>query len=98
MTKSWKDARLKCDAEGSCRACGAPYPQAAHTWHRGMGGSQDADLILPLCQSCHSRFDAHTLDVLHLLNTEEQVALVRAAGSIERARQRALPSEYRRVA
>jgi hypothetical protein len=96
--RDWTAAREKCDRESSCRACGMAYPEAAHIWPRSLGGTQDPDLILPLCRSCHTAFDHHRLDVLSLLTTDEQVALVRAAGSLERARMRVLPSEYRRAA
>lgn len=98
MKRDWAAAREKCDREGRCRACGDPYPEAAHLWPRSMGGGQDADLILPLCRACHELFDAHHIDVLSLLSLDEQLALVRAANGIERARIRALSSEYRRVA
>jgi hypothetical protein len=98
VKRDWTAAREKCDREGCCRNCGAPHPEAAHLWPRGMGGGQSPDLIVPLCRSCHGRFDAHLLDVLALLTDVEQAELVAAAGGIESARRRVLPSEYRRVA
>lgn len=95
-------ARQKVDDEGVCRVCGLGGPErldAAHTWDRSLGGPgfDDPDAIVPLCSAikgagagaCHDRYDAHQLDLLPFLRTEEQVALVRYAGSIERARNRA---------
>ncbi len=96
MKRDWTAAREKCEREGRCRYCGGRDPQAAHLWHRGMGGGMEADLIVPLCFYCHQRFDSHDIDILGLLSLDEQLALVRAAGSLERARQRVVPSEYRR--
>lgn len=98
MTK----ARAKVEAEGACRVCGAPADlcDAAHVWDRSLGGPgfDDPDAIVPLCASwrgagpraCHDLYDAHQLDLLPHLTTAEQVALVRYAGSIERARRRAM--------
>lgn len=92
-------ARMKVEREGGCRVCGAPARvcDAAHTWSRGQGGAgfDDPDAVVPLCSAIkggvghHDAYDAHELDLLPYLTTEEQVALVRYAGSIERARDRA---------
>lgn len=57
----------------------------------------DADGIIPLCLDHHTRFDRHEFDVLELCSLEEQLYCVREAGSIERARQRLAPSEYRKT-
>lgn len=94
------EARAKVEREGACRVCGAPARacDAAHVWNRSQGGRafDDPDAVVPLCSSfkggpgCHQRYDAHRLDLLPYLTTDEQVALVRAAGSIERARSRAI--------
>lgn len=91
-------AREKVEREG-CRVCGAPPAQcdAAHTWNRSQGGAgfDDPDAIVPLCSrirggaGCHDDYDAYRLDLLPYMTTAEQVALVRYAGSIERARERA---------
>jgi hypothetical protein len=93
-------AREKVEAEGQCRVCGAPADvcDAAHLWNRsqGGGGFEDPSLVVPLCASikggpgCHDAYDAYLLDLLPYLTTEEQVALVRSAGTIERARARAI--------
>jgi hypothetical protein len=97
-------ARAKVEAEGRCRVCGtnASKCDAAHLWPRSMGGGgfDTPDLVIPLCSrikggtGCHDEFDAHRLDVLEHLTLDEQLATVRAAGSIERARQRLAPSDY----
>lgn len=91
-------ARQKVERQG-CRVCGAPPSQcdAAHTWDRGLDTSDfsDPDKIVPLCSQikggsgCHDRYDAHELDLLPYMTTEEQVAMVRSAGSISRAYRRA---------
>lgn len=57
----------------------------------------DAEGIIPLCLRHHTAFDRHEFDVLELCTLEEQLYVVRQAGSIERARQRLAPSEYRKT-
>ena len=102
-------AREKIEREGVCRVCGLGGPErldAAHVWDRSLGGPQfeDADAVVPLCSSikgagrnaCHDLYDAHRLDLLPYLTTDEQVALVRYAGSIERARGRAMGAALER--
>lgn len=99
-------ARRKVEDEGACRVCltgPARVLEAAHLWPRSRGatGFDSPDIIVPLCKpvglggsGCHDRFDAHRLDLLHLLTLDEQLALVAAAGGIEQARIRACPSSY----
>lgn len=95
-------ARAKVEAEGVCRVCGLGGPErldAAHVWDRSLGGPgfEDPDAVVPLCSTikgagargCHDLYDSHRLDLLPYLTSAEQVALVRYAGSIERARVRA---------
>ena len=92
-------AREKVEREGQCRVCGAPAEvcDAAHVWNRSQGGPgwDDPDAIVPLCSrikggaGCHDAYDAYQLDLLPYLTTAEQVALVRYAGSIQRAYDRA---------
>lgn len=92
-------AREKVEREGVCRACGIGGPDrldAAHLWDRSLGGVgfDDPDLCIPLCSrikggvGCHDAYDEHRLDVLPLVTVAEQLAAVRAAGGIERARAR----------
>lgn len=95
--RDWSLAQQKCEDEGVCRNCQGTPVQFAHIWTRGMGSTNDPDEGIILCLSCHTKFDRHNLDVLHLLTLDEQITLVRNAGSIERARQRVLPSEYKRT-
>lgn len=58
--------------------------------------------IVPLCGipvdgkfSCHLRYDAHRLDLLGYLTSEEEAQAVLDLGSIESARRRLCPSAYR---
>jgi hypothetical protein len=94
-------AREKVEREGFCRVCGvggSDKLDAAHTWNRGQGGAgfDEPDAIVPLCSrikgglGCHDAYDGHELDLLPYLTTDEQVCLVRYAGTIERARHRAM--------
>jgi 5-methylcytosine-specific restriction endonuclease McrA len=97
--RDWTAARAKCDAEGCCRNCGNDYGiEAAHVWGREAdepridGGSTlwvKPSRIIPLCSRCHREYDAHRLDALPLLTTEEQVQLTRDAGGIVSAFHRA---------
>lgn len=90
--------RAKVEREGQCRVCGAPAAvcDAAHLWDRGTAGGDfnEPDLIVPLCSTikggggCHDDYDAHRLDLRGYVTIDEAVAAVRAAGSIERARNR----------
>jgi hypothetical protein len=80
--------------------CGVPAERcdAAHLWDRSLGGTgfDEPDLVIPLCSlikagnGCHDLYDAHELDILARLTIEEQVAMVKAAGSIARAYRRAI--------
>ncbi len=78
--------------------CGAPsyVCDAAHLWDRSLGGGgfDEEDLCVPLCSrikgggGCHDDYDAHRLDLRPYVTVDEAVAMVRAARSIERARNR----------
>lgn len=91
-------ARAKVEREGQCRVCGAPAAvcDAAHLWDRSLGGTgfDDEDLCVPLCSTikggtgCHDLYDAHQLDLRPYVTVDEAVAVVRAAKTIERARNR----------
>jgi hypothetical protein len=93
-------ARQKVEDEGECRVCGEPADRcdAAHTWDRATAGGDFTEpaLVVPLCAKikggagCHDLYDAHKLDLLPYLRLDEQVAMVKAAGGIERARKRAV--------
>lgn len=88
-------ARVKVEREGVCRVCGERSDRcdAAHLWDRSLGGGgfDEPDLVVPLCSKikggngCHDLYDAHRLDLLPYLTLEEQLAVVRAAGGIQRA-------------
>lgn len=92
--RSWKEMRAKVDAEdGVCRNCGGNDAQAAHIIPRslipaGMGG-EDENNAIPLCdvRGCHSKYDAHKLDILPLLTREEQAHAVLLVGMASAYRQ-----------
>lgn len=58
----------------------------------------DPDRIVPLCHKHHRAYDDHELDLLGYLTPEEEAQAVLDAGSLESARRRLCPSEYRRQA
>jgi hypothetical protein len=105
--RDWTLAREKC--ESGCRLCGDPA-EAAHIIGRSHDSHEPIrcpewvpftpwlvapDRILPLCRAHHTAYDSHQLDVLAHLTPDEQVQAVADAGSLELARRRLLPSEYR---
>jgi hypothetical protein len=53
----------------------------------------EPDRIVPLCPECHRKYDAHELDLLGALTTEEETQLVADLG-LEAARKRICPSDY----
>lgn len=105
--RDWDEAIRKVRREAECRLCGVQRNlQAAHLAPRAHDkpkrfGSKvrhvAPDNILPMCASCHRRFDAHMVDVLEYLTVEEQVHVVRALGGIENARMRLAPMDYKPV-
>lgn len=99
--RDWADAQTKRTA---CRVCGGHYVELAHLtgrkYDRPKGpGSKilyiHPDSVISLCPDHHRAFDAHALDILSYLTTEEQVRAVEDLGSIESARRRLCPSAYR---
>lgn len=56
--------------------------------------SVERDRIVPLCTKHHRMYDAHELDILPTLTTEEQVQAVADAGSILVALQRLTGARY----
>jgi hypothetical protein len=94
--RDWTEARAKVDEEATCRVCGVGGRlEAAHLWPRSLGGTQDPNGIVPLCPSHHFQFDAHRLNLGHVLTTDEQVELVRQCGSLGLAMRRVYPIDYR---
>jgi hypothetical protein len=63
-----------------------------HEWKRPV--LVHPDRIVPLCPEHHRAYDAHDLDLLGLLTTEEETQLVADLG-LELARKRVAPSDYR---
>jgi len=53
---------------------------AAHIIPRSLGGNEAEAATVPLCRSCHTEFDAHTLDLLPHLTRDEQAHAVRLVG------------------
>lgn len=105
--RDWTEARAKVDTEGACRICGTGQNlEAAHLAGRRFDRPRqgrsilyvDPVSVIPLCRRDHQLFDAHQLDVLGVVTTEEQARAVMDLGSIETARIRLAPSEYRQVA
>jgi hypothetical protein len=103
--RDWTAAREKVDEASCCRVCGVPSNlQAAHIdgrkYDKPRGTTKilfvDPDRIVPLCGDCHREYDAHELDLLPYLTTTEQVAVVRAMGGIEIARNRVCGNAVRR--
>lgn len=101
--RDWTAARAKIEEEGRCRVCRSPDGlQAAHTIGRAKQdkpiGGDDArkggkirvfpESVVPLCESCHSLYDARRLDLLPHLFLPEQVDAVEAAGGIAAANRR----------
>lgn len=98
--RDWGPARAKVDDEACCRRCGGTFRiEAAHV----IGREVDKDAayvvlavrVVPLCNYCHTAYDAHQLDLLPYLRLEEQIAATRDAGGIELARRRTAPLAYR---
>jgi len=89
--RDWTEAREKVEAEGRCRVCKSASHglDSAHVIPRSIAPAESnmsADSIVPLCRICHTAFDAHEFSLLEHLTLDEQLAAVRAAGSLDRAR------------
>lgn len=80
MDRDFSKARAKVDAEGCCRRCGSRDGlAAAHVAYRRFDPQVTRSLavvmpddVVPLCLVCHSRYDAHELDILPYLSLREQ--------------------------
>ena len=103
--RDWSAARAKVEAEGVCRVCRRPNPEAAHVTGRKhdkpkAGGKTlyvKPESVVALCGQHHRAYDAHELDLLPYLTLDEQLQAVADAGGLELARVRLCPSEYRSV-
>jgi 5-methylcytosine-specific restriction endonuclease McrA len=98
--RDWTAARAKVDDEGECRVCGVGQSSVepldtAHLWPRSLGGTDDPNGTVALCRRCHELFDAHRLNIGHVLRREEQAALVMQCGSLATAMRRVYPIDYR---
>jgi hypothetical protein len=54
--------------------------------------------IVPLCELCHGAYDRHEVDLLPVVDKREAAQAVLDAGSLESARRRLAPSQYRKQA
>lgn len=94
MRLDWKPAIAKVQDEQCCRYCDSGQSlDPAHLWPRSLGGSMDTNNIIPLCRSCHTKYDSGSLDVLPCLSLEEQLQVVREANGIARAYRRLTQTE-----
>ena len=89
--RDWTAARAKVEAEnnGRCRVCRDTPVDAAHVIPRSIDpreSNMTPESVVGLCRRCHQAYDSHELDLLGHLTLDEQLAAVKAAGSIERAR------------
>lgn len=114
LKRDWRSARAKVDGEGRCRVCKESWGlQTAHVIGRehdldsrnGLVPNGDSnayfvrpDRVIPLCGTCHTAYDRHEVEVLHVLTLDEQLQAVRDAGSVESMRRRTAPLAYRRSA
>lgn len=92
--RNWRPMRDKVEAEGRCRVCRtASEPiDAAHVIPRslapGVGNNMEPENCVPLCRTCHQRYDLHQLSLLEHLTLPEQLAAVEQAGGIALAYRR----------
>ena len=103
--RDWKDARAKVESEECCRVCKTTEAklEAAHVTERRYDqpkpGRKElwvaAESIVPLCSSCHKEYDAHCLDIVHVLETDEQEKALRDTGSLIAALRRTAPEWMR---
>ena len=104
MDRDWTKADEKCRQEGRCRRCGVARIERAHLAPRthdprisfkSKKREVVADNCIPLCPSCHRKFDHKEIDILEHLTLDEQLHVVRALGGIENARMRLAPLDYK---
>lgn len=93
MRRDWAAARAKLEREGRCRSCSSRAAlQAAHVIGRRHDEEEAGRLVVhpddvvPLCQACHARYDAHALDLLPGLTLAEQARAVGHVGIISALR------------
>lgn len=87
-SRDWTEPRAKVEAEGMCRVCWAPDPDAAHIIPRSRvtpGIGEDPRNICPLCRQHHRAYDRQNgnepqLDLLPYLTNEEQGYAVSLVG------------------
>ena len=103
--RDWTDSLAKCEEEGKCRVCGIERGlQQAHTVGRKHDKPKpgrktlwvNPDAVIPLCVHCHQEQEAGDISILQVLTYEEQLYAVKCLGSIEAARRKLDPLDYRR--
>jgi len=85
MTRSWTEARKKCEGE-PCRVCGGIAHDPAHVIPRSRipgPEAMHAANIVPLCRGDHKAFDQGRLDLLPYLTREEQTHAASLVGLAE---------------
>ena len=101
----WKDAIAKCEEEGRCRLCGIERGlDAAHTIGRQFDEAPDGkktlyvdpDSVVPLCRPCHESQEHNEVGILEVMTPAEQDYADRRLGSMESARRKPDPLDYRR--
>lgn len=65
---------------GVCRGCGRQYTQVHHIVFRSQGGSDEAENLVCLCDTCHRR--AHGLVVGKLLSKTMLKAIIQTRYSV----------------
>lgn len=99
----WTEEANDKRAEG-CRICGDSTVELAHVTGRTHDrprtpGAEtvyvEPESVIPLCSEHHRAYDAKALDIISYLRTPEQVRAVEDLGSIESARRRLCPLEFR---
>ena len=87
-----------------CRICAKNEVELAHVTGRKYDRPRtpgaktvyvEPESVIPLCVEHHRAYDAHALDILSYLYLPEQIRAVEDLGSIESARRRLCPSEFR---
>lgn len=106
VPRDWTPARAKVEREGRCRVCPATvFLQAAHVIGRRYDPAHPhprqkgerivmADAVVPLCPTCHDRYDTHQLNLLDHLTDAEYIHAVDLVGAGQ-ARRRIMGAAWR---
>ena len=109
---SWVSAVMKLEREGACRVCASHNVvtegplDPAHTYGRQEQDYYDSErgywmvheeATIPLCRNCHKRYDAHDLDLEHLLTHPERHRVLDAAYTLWDALNRTSPHSLKKI-